>query len=381
MSKPQVLVFVDWYKPGYKGGGPVRSMMNLVDHLGDRVDLWFVTSDTDYTATEPYPGIVPDQWTKLPSGEHVWYASRTGRTRKAWQRLLTERSWDTVYINGMFSWWYSVMPLVLLRGKAQRRIVAARGMLLPGPMGQGALKKRVFLQMARTLGLYRGVEFQSTSADETTSIQQWIGRDTAVRQVPNLPRKVDLSQRPARPKSPGQVRLVNVVRIATEKNIHLIIQSLHGLRGEVSFDLFGPVHHADYWAVCQQAIAQLPANVHFSYRGPLPSEAVPDTLSDGYHALYMPNEGDNFGHTMLEAMCTGLPLLISDRTPWRDLERQQVGWDLPLNDLSAFTRTIQQLIDMDQAAFDRWSEGAFRFGLRQAQDPRAVALNLQLFGA
>ena len=42
--------------------------MNLVDHLGDRVDLWFVTGDTDYTATEPYPGIVPDQWTTLPTG-------------------------------------------------------------------------------------------------------------------------------------------------------------------------------------------------------------------------------------------------------------------------------------------------------------------------
>ena len=238
MSKPQVLVFVDWYKPGYKGGGPVRSMMNLVDHLGDRVDLWFVTSDTDYTATEPYPGIVPDRWTKLPSGEHVWYASRTGRTRKAWQRLLTERAWDTVYINGMFSWWYSVMPLVLLRGQTQRRIVAARGMLLPGPMRQGALKKRIFLNAARMLGLYRGVAFQSTSADETASIKHWIGTDIPVHLVPNLPRKVDLSKRPARPKTPGQVRLVNVVRIATEKNIHLIIQSLHGLRGEVSFDLF-----------------------------------------------------------------------------------------------------------------------------------------------
>jgi hypothetical protein len=84
---------------------------------------------------------------------------------------------------------------------------------------------------------------------------------------------------------------------------------------------------------------------------------------------------------MLEAMCTGLPLLISDRTPWHDLERQHVGWDLPLNDLSAFTRTIQRLIDMDQAEFDQWSEGAFQYGKRQAEDPQAVLLNLKLFKA
>jgi hypothetical protein len=52
-----------------------------------------------------------------------------------------------------------------------------------------------------------------------------------------------------------------------------------------------------------------------------------------------------------------------------------------LNDLSAFTRTIQRLIDMDQAEFDQWSEGAFQYGKRQAEDPQAVLLNLKLFKA
>ena len=99
------------------------------------------------------------------------------------------------------------------------------------------------------------------------------------------------------------------------------------------------------------------------------------------HVLYMPSMGENFGHTLLEALSAGRPLLISDRTPWRDLERQHVGWDLPLNELSAFTRTIQRLIDMDQTEFDQWSEGAFQYGRRQAEDPNAVALNLQLFRA
>jgi hypothetical protein len=48
MSKPQVLAFIDWYKPFYKAGGPVRSMVNLVDHLHDRVDFHIVTGDRDY---------------------------------------------------------------------------------------------------------------------------------------------------------------------------------------------------------------------------------------------------------------------------------------------------------------------------------------------
>ena len=39
MAKPRVLVFIDWYAPGYKAGGPVRSLVNLVDHLRDRIDF------------------------------------------------------------------------------------------------------------------------------------------------------------------------------------------------------------------------------------------------------------------------------------------------------------------------------------------------------
>ena len=71
MDTLNVLVFVDWYKPGYRGGGPVRSMINMVDHLGDQCHFHIVTADTDYTNTQPYPGIVPDQWTDPVSYTHL----------------------------------------------------------------------------------------------------------------------------------------------------------------------------------------------------------------------------------------------------------------------------------------------------------------------
>ena len=62
-------MFIDWYLPGYKAGGPVRSMANLVDHLRDKVDLHIVATDTDYTETSPYSGVTPDRWTVMPGGE------------------------------------------------------------------------------------------------------------------------------------------------------------------------------------------------------------------------------------------------------------------------------------------------------------------------
>jgi len=372
MPKRDVLVFVDWYKPGYRGGGPVRSMINMVDHLAGRVQFHIVTSDTDYATDQPYPGIEPDQWFELPSGECVWYASRSGRDQRTWRQLLGERNWDAIYINGMFSVWYSIIPLWLTRGSQQRRIAVARGMLLPGPMGQGALKKRVFLGLGKLLGLYKGVEFQATSGDEVVSIRERIGSDVRIHEVTNLPRKLVSDGRPQRTKRAGSARLVNVVRIATEKNIHLIIESLQGVTGEVIFDLYGPVYHQAYWEQCKAAIAKLPSNITFNYHGPVASEQVPQILAGDHHALFMPNEGDNFGHTMVEAMCAGLPLLISDQSPWRDLQARSAGWDIPLEGPARFTAAVQELVAMDQAAFDRISAGAYAIGMAQVNDPGTV---------
>ena len=102
------------------------------------------------------------------------------------------------------------MPLWFTRGSKQRRIVVARGMLLPGPIGQGAFKKHVFLFIARALGLYRAVEFQATSDDETESIRKQIGRSSKIHLVSNLPRKVPDSAIPKRVKVVGEAHLVNV---------------------------------------------------------------------------------------------------------------------------------------------------------------------------
>jgi hypothetical protein len=91
MSKPQVLVFIDWYKPYYKAGGPVRSMVNLVDHLADRIDFHIVTGDRDYMATTNEADVPVDQWVNGESGERVMYVPPSKRSTATWRQLLKEK--------------------------------------------------------------------------------------------------------------------------------------------------------------------------------------------------------------------------------------------------------------------------------------------------
>ncbi|MBK8497718.1 MAG: glycosyltransferase family 4 protein [Flavobacteriales bacterium] len=376
-GRPQVLAFIDWYKPFYKAGGPVRSMVNLVDHLRDRVDFHIVTGDRDYTAGAAPKDLVRDAWTAKDSGERVWHASPKQRTLKQWKALLHEREWDVVYINGLYSKWSTIAPLWILRRSKQRRVVAVRGMLAKGPMKQSAAKKRAFLLAMKTTGCFKGVEFQATNTEEVEDIKRWIGRDVKVHLVPNLGRKASGAAPVAIEKKPGSLRLVSVGRIAPEKNTLFAIERLRDAIGEVRFDLYGTVYDQAYYKRCLEAVAALPPNVTVKWHGHIEQDQVARAIAEA-HVVFMPSVGENFGHTMLEALVVGRPLLISDRTPWKDLEAKGAGWDLPLEERERFDRTMDQLISMEQAEYDRICTGASQLAARYLSDSNTVERNYAL---
>ena len=46
-KRNQVLIFIDWFLPAYKAGGPIQSISNLVKRLKNEIDIWIVTSNED----------------------------------------------------------------------------------------------------------------------------------------------------------------------------------------------------------------------------------------------------------------------------------------------------------------------------------------------
>jgi len=378
MSKPQVLAFIDWYKPFFKAGGPVRSMVNLVDHLHDRVDFHIVTGDRDYTANASPEDLPKDQWIERDKGELVWHASSAQRTLKQWRALLKERTWDVVYINGLYSKWSTIAPLWLLRGSKQRRIVAVRGMLARGPMMQSAAKKRAFLLAMKTTGCFKGVEFQATNAEEAEDIKRWIGPNVKVHQVPNLGRKLEAKEPLIIDKKPGELRLVSVGRIAPEKNTLFAIERLRGLQGDIRFDLYGTVYDQAYWKRCQEAIAQLPPNVKVLWHDHIGEDHVRGAIEQA-HAVFMPSVGENFGHTMLEALVAGRPLLISDRTPWKGLLSKTAGWDIPLEEPAWFEEVLEHLAALQQHDWERLCKGAATVAAQYVNDAGPATRSLGMF--
>ncbi len=48
----------------------------------------------------------------------------------------------------------------------------------------------------------------------------------------------------------------------------------------------------------------------------------------------LPSHNENFGLVVAEAMAHGVPALVTDSTPWRDLNSDDLGWCVPWNDYS-----------------------------------------------
>ncbi|WP_029236294.1 hypothetical protein [Vibrio coralliilyticus] len=71
----KVLVFTNHYLPGYKAGGPIKSISNLCDELKDKVNINVVTTNHDFNDSRPYSNINFDEPVSL-NGYKVTYMSK-----------------------------------------------------------------------------------------------------------------------------------------------------------------------------------------------------------------------------------------------------------------------------------------------------------------
>jgi len=83
----RIFTTIGSYLPGYKAGGPIRSVANLIDALGDDFEFRVVTSDRDLGEDKAYDGIVKGSWQSVGKA-NVRYLSPADMHLVSWYRLL-----------------------------------------------------------------------------------------------------------------------------------------------------------------------------------------------------------------------------------------------------------------------------------------------------
>ena len=382
--KPRVLVLSEYYLPGYRAGGTVRSVSNLVDQLSDDFD-WFVAArDRDLGADSPYEDIAIDAWTRVGSAS-VLYASPGMLKAGKLLGLIRATEHDLLYLNSFFSPHFSVLPQWARRmGLTPRRpvLLAPRGEFSPGALALKAPKKRLYLKVARAAGTYRDTIWHASTELEANHVVDALGvpREN-VRIARNLGvrlRTQPSARGPDHARSrPHVLRLCFLARLTRNKNLSFALKALAHVRHPVEFTVYGPKEDAAYWAECEELRSRLPAHVEVNWKGAIPHEQVVERLA-GHDLFFLPSAGENFGHVLVEAWIAGLPVLISDRTPWRDLESRAIGWDFSLDDPARFARAIDEVTQWPEARMADVRRRCTAHGMSLARDNEAIDANRRL---
>jgi glycosyltransferase involved in cell wall biosynthesis len=377
----RILALSDYYLPGYAAGGPIRSLGNLTEALGDEYSFSVLTRDRDMGASEPPAGVRYGEWVRVDRAA-VRYLAPSELSLRGLARAIRSRDHDVLYVNSLFSVPFGIKPLLLRRlGVIPRRalVIAPRGELSEGALALHPGRKRMYLGFARRLGLFRDAHWQASSQHEAVNVREQMGDLPLVLVAPNVPpRPAGSGSAPREPKRPGRLRIVFLSRIVPMKNLLGALELLSGTDGEVRFDVYGPAEDAAYWSKCQKAMARLPAGIDCRYHGDIAPEQV-QTILARYDLFFLPTQGESFGHVILEAMLAGCPVLITDRTPWRGLADAGVGWDLPVDETDDFRAVLERCLSMDDVEHRRLSDAARRYALDVAAEPDLLELYRSLF--
>jgi glycosyltransferase involved in cell wall biosynthesis len=374
----KVMVFSDWFAPGYKAGGPIQSLVNLTRSL-DQVQFFVVTSDTDHYSTEPYTNVDSNTWVRFEKHIQVMYLTKDRINQGVFKNLLQEIQPHTVYLNSMFSPRFTITPLIALRAMDWKGkvVVAPRGMLKASALAEKAWKKKLFLIIARWKGYYKYVRWHATNEAEVLEIRKHFGNDSVTVIADNLPALPQIDS-PVSHKRAGHLRLICVARISPEKGIEEALRFLMGFdwNGSVHIDFIGAKQNESFLKKCEAIASQL-QGVRIQFVG----EESPSQLEmrwKEYDGMYLPTRGENFGHAIAESLNHGVPVLISNRTPWNGLEQRGVGWDLPL-EIEAFQPILKRLVDMDREEHQRMCNEAWKYACDLHQETNRYRASEQLF--
>ncbi|HJQ11890.1 MAG TPA: glycosyltransferase [Gemmatimonadaceae bacterium] len=374
----KILCFADYYLPGFKAGGPIRALSNLVDAFAGEIDFDIVTREYDLGG-ERYPDVTRGAWHNVGAAR-VRYVGERGLLRSELRRMLLDASYDAVYLNSMFSpLSRAVLRERFLAGATRPLIIAPRGEFSRAALKLKSIRKTAYLALLKRIGALKAIFWQASSAHEADDIKAIIGDRASIfvtQEIPGQP--AGIVERAS--KRSGTAAVTFLSRICRMKNLDTAIEVLSGVKGNVEFAVYGPIEDRDYWGAAVRAASQLPDNIKFTYKGVIPQDSVATVLAHS-DLFLLPTRGENYGHVIIEALAAGCPVLISDRTRWRDLELAGIGWDVSLNDLAGFRSALEHVIQMGEDQHSRMRANARDYALRVQTDTAVIAQNRQLFEA
>jgi glycosyltransferase involved in cell wall biosynthesis len=379
MSKKRILTISPFYLP-YEATGPVQTIRNMVSALGEDYQFYVVTSDSGRSGSDIH--VHNGRSWKEVEGAKVAYIQREESTIIKIISIIKNTDHDIIYINTFFSFLYSLVPIItnfIFRSSPKPVVLAPRGQFSEGAISINGFVKQVYVHLFRITGLHRWLVWQASAETEKQDIVRTMGENVKTIVARDLPSKPSTKESPEwKAKQRKKLNILFLSRIDQKKNIKYALKILKDIKLSVVFNIVGPVSDSRYWSECKSIIKTMPNNIDISYKGSVDHSDVKSVMAS-HDLFFFPTKGENYGHVIQEALSVGTPVLISDQTPWQDLESAGVGWDVPLSTPERFREVIEQCHAKSEEEYWEWRHQILEWERKRREQDRAVEKNRKLF--
>ena len=371
-----ILVFISHFIPGYKSGGPVRTISNILNLLSKDYNFLIITNDKDLLENKPYENIKVDQWTTTPNCK-VYYKSNKN---KRLPTIIKSANFDQYYLNSLFSFNFSIKIMLFYRMRLipQKPILLApRGELSLGALSIKPFKKKIFLAIVKSLNLYKNITWHASSKFESDDIKRVFGKNINIKIALDLPNlNLPVISKSAHKKVKGKLKILFISLISPKKNLKFAIDVLNKVEGDFIFDIYGPIKDKKYWRKCLNAVNPNLKD-KFTYKGIIPNDQI-HTIYPNYELFFFPTLSENYGHVIYESLFYGCPVLCSGTTPWHKLDEFNAGWNIDLSKSSEFLNKISELINYDAEQYEKFIIGCKNY-ITYSNNNGIIKDNLMLF--
>lgn len=361
----KIIFFIDHFLPGYKFGGPVKSLSNLINSINRNYSSYVFTKNRDFNESKPYKNIKFGPINKN-NRVKVYYEPNFSFYRIL--KFIYSTKPDFIWLNSYFSI-LSIKVLIISKFISLNKpiVLSVRGELSQKSLSFKSYKKRLYIGFFGVFLNSPKIIFHVTSIDEKKCVKD-LFPEAEIFQIPNIPNVPKKYNMPLFKKN--YLRVIYLSRITPKKNLLFALKILMNKNinvHKIVFDIYGTIEDPVYFKKCLAVMKNQPKNIQIKYRGEIKPSNVYTTLIN-YNCFFLPTYNENYGHSIVEAMQVGLVPLISDQTPWFFKHRLDGGFSINLNNKDKFIDSINWLGSLTPNEYKKISINSMKY-ISKKNDP------------